>query len=98
MLRVFKLITSEEVVAEIEEETDAEFKLKNPCRIGIGMDQSGRASLQMQPMLIFSEQKMVTLKKSHVLYDVSVAIELQNKYNEVFGSGIVVTNKKPLII
>jgi hypothetical protein len=51
----------------------------------------------MMPMLIFSEQKVVDIEKHHVLYNVSVAIEIKNKYNEIYGSGIVVPTKSSII-
>jgi hypothetical protein len=61
------------------------------------MNAQGKASLQMQPLLIFSEQKVVQLKVTHVLYDVTVAQEIKNKYNEIYGSGIVVPSQSKII-
>jgi hypothetical protein len=61
------------------------------------MNAQGKASLQMQPLLIFSEQKVVQLKVTHVLYDVTVAQEIKNKYNEIYGSGIVVPPQSKII-
>ncbi|NDB82032.1 MAG: hypothetical protein EB127_04725 [Alphaproteobacteria bacterium] len=89
-LRILRLLTGEDIVGEIENEDANFFTLKNPCSIGLVMTQSGKAGLNMQPMLLFSDQKLVKINRQHVTYDVSVAIEIQNKYNEVYGSGIVV--------
>jgi len=58
------------------------------------MTHSGKPALNMQPMLLFSEQKVVKINRQHVMFDVSVAIEIQNKYNEIYGSGIVVAKGK----
>jgi hypothetical protein len=96
-LRIFRLTTGEEVVGEIEEETDSHIKVKNPCNLGITVTQTGKPSLSMQPLLLFSEQKVVTFKKEHVMYDTSVAIEIQNKYNEAYGSGIVVAKNTKIV-
>ena len=93
-IRILKLINNEEIVGEIEEETEEKYRVKNPCSLGITVNESGNPALSMTPMLFFSEQKMVELKKSHVLYNVSVATEIQNRYNQVYGSGIVVPNTK----
>ena len=37
---------------------------------------------------------IVKINKTHVMFDVSVANEIQNKYNEIYGSGIVVAKGK----
>jgi hypothetical protein len=97
-LRILKLITSEEIVGEIKETTTDSVRVENPCILGIGMAANGKASLQMQPMLLFSEQKVVELKTNHILYTVSVAPEIKNKYNEIYGSGIVVPKKSPILV
>lgn len=89
-LRILKLVTSEEIVGVIRQSDADHVRIENPCILGIAMTQSGKATLQMQPMLLFSEQKVVELKQSHILYSVSVATEIKNKYNEIYGSGIVV--------
>ena len=95
-LRIIRLTTGEEILGEIEEQNEQTVRIKNPCVLGITMNQSGKAGLQMQPLLLFSEQKVVNFKTQHILYEVSVATELRNKYNEIYGSGIVVA-KSPLI-
>ena len=97
-LRILKLSTGEEIVGNIVERTGIAVSIENPCLLGIAMGPNGKASLQMQPMLIFSEQKVVELQLSHVIYNVSVAQEIQNKYNEIYGSGIVMPKKQSIII
>ena len=97
-LRILKLITGEEIVGNITERGGGLISIENPCLLGIAMGPNGKASLQMQPMLIFSEQKVVELQLNHVIYNVSVAQEIQNKYNEIYGSGIVMPKKQSIII
>jgi len=41
---------------------------------------------------------VVEIQLSHVIYNVSVAQEIQNKYNEIYGSGIVMPKKQSIII
>ena len=89
-LRIIRLISGEEILGEIEDQNENSVRMKNPCVLGITMNSNGKAGLQMQPLLLFSEQKIVTFKSQHILYEVSVATELRNKYNEIYGSGIVV--------
>ena len=89
-LRIIRLTSGEEILGEIEDQNENFIRIKNPCVLGITMNSNGKAGLQMQPLLLFSEQKIVTFKSQHILYEVSVATELRNKYNEIYGSGIVV--------
>jgi hypothetical protein len=96
-LRVLKLITGEEIVGNLVEKNGVAFRVENPCLLGIAMGPNGKANLQMQPMLLFSEQKVVELSRDHVIYDVTVANEIQNKYNEVYGSGIVLPKQQGII-
>jgi hypothetical protein len=97
-LRILKLTTGEEIVGELESDDNGTYRIKQPCLLGIAMGPQGKPSLQMQPMLLFSDQKVVSFKDTHVLYDVSVAIEIQNKYNEIYGSGIVIPKQSPIAL
>ena len=96
-LRILKLTTGEELVGDIVEETPEKYRVENPCVLGIAMGPNGKASLQMQPMLIFSEQKKVDILRANIIYDVSVAPEIENKYNEIYGSGIVLPPSQGII-
>ena len=96
-LRILKLSTGEEIVGDIVEETADKYRMENPCVLAIGMNQAGKAALQMQPLLIFSEQKVVEFNPNHVIYNVSVAQEIKNKYNEIYGSGIVLPPSQGII-
>jgi len=96
-LRILKLSTGEEIVGDIVEETADKYRVENPCVLAIGMNSAGKAALQMQPLLIFSEQKVVEFNPNHIIYNVSVAQEIKNKYNEIYGSGIVVPPQSKII-
>ena len=96
-LRILKLLTGEEIVGNITERIGDFISIENPCVLGIAMGPNGKASLQMQPMLIFSEQKKVDILRANIIYDVTVAPEIENKYNEIYGSGIVLPKKQGII-
>jgi len=97
-LRILKLLTGEEIVGNITERINGLISIENPCLLAIAMGPNGKASLQMQPMLIFSEQKKVDINRANVIYDVTVAPEIENKYNEIYGSGIVMPKTQSIII
>lgn len=94
MIKLFRLITGEEIVGEIQESAIGTCTIKNPCAIGLTMAQNGQPSLSMQPWLIFSDQKQVTIKDDHILFTTTIDIKILNKYNEIFGSGIVIAQQK----
>jgi hypothetical protein len=96
-LRILKLISGEEIVGEILSDTTEGVLIQDPCTLGIMQTQTGQPRLNMMPMLLFSEQKKVQLQKSHILYTVTVAQEIQNKYNEIYGSGIVLPKPSAII-
>jgi len=96
-LRIVKLSTGEEVVGNLVERNGVTYRIEHPCLLGIAMGPNGKANLQMQPMLIFSDQKVVEINRDHIIYEVSVAIEIKNKYNEIYGSGIVVPPQQKII-
>ena len=97
-LKILKLSTGEEIVGNVLERLGLAYRIENPCVLAIGMNSQGKASLQMQPMLIFSEQKVVEINRANIIYEVTVAPEIENKYNEIYGSGIVLPKKQGIII
>jgi hypothetical protein len=95
-LRILKLISGEEIVGDLADESSESVTIQNPCSLGIMQSQTG-PRLNMMPMLLFSEQKRVQLQKAHIVYIVSVAQEIQNKYNEIYGSGIILPKVSAII-
>lgn len=93
MIKLFRLITGEEIVGEVEDSKIGLHKIKNPCAIGIAMSAAGQPTLNMHPWLMFSNEKVVTIKDEHVIFVTDVDIKIQNKYNEIFGSGIVIAQQ-----
>jgi hypothetical protein len=96
-IKLFRLINGEEVVGELEESASGTYTIKNPCAIGLVPTATGQVTLNMQPWLIFSDSKSVTIKDDHILFKTGVDIKILNKYNEIFGSGIVIAQQTPTL-
>jgi len=96
MIKLFRLVTGEEIVGEVADSSENFHHIKNPCAIGIVMGASGTPTLNMHPWLVFSTEKEVTIKDSHVIFVSDVDIKIQNKYNEIFGSGIIIA-QQPIV-
>jgi hypothetical protein len=98
---VLKLITGEEVLGEIESQSETEFVLVNPVGIAVVRGQNGQPSVGFAPFPIHAEQKTgatVALAKRNVVYSYVPAEDFINNYNQIFGSGIVVPPEKKLIV
>lgn len=95
-----KLITGEEILGEIESESETEFVLCNPVGIAIVRGKDGQPSVGFAPFPLHAEQKTgltVALSKKNVVYSYTPAEDFINNYNQIFGSGIVLPPTKSLI-
>ena len=95
-----KLITGEDVLGEIESQSESEFVIVNPVGIAIVRDKQGNPSVGFAPFPIHAEQKTdatVVLAKKHVVYYYTPAEDFISNYNQIFGSGIVLPPEKKLI-
>jgi len=95
-----KLVTGEEILGEIESESETEFVLVNPVGIAVIRGKDGQPSVGFAPFPIHAEQKTgatVALAKKNVVYSYVPAEDFINNYNQIFGSGIVLPPQKSLI-
>ena len=95
-----KLVTGEDVLGEIESQSESEFVLVNPVGIAVVRGQNGQPSVGFAPFPIHAEQKTdatVVLAKKHVVYYYTPAEDFISNYNQIFGSGIVVPPQKQII-
>ena len=95
-----KLITGEEILGEIESESETEFVVCNPVGIAIVRGKDGQPNVGFAPFPLHAEQKSgatVALNKKNVVYSYTPAEDFVNNYNQIFGSGIVLPPTKSLI-
>jgi hypothetical protein len=95
-----KLVTGEEILGEIESESETEFVIENPVGIAIVRGKDGQPNVGFAPFPIHAEQKTgttVALNKKNVVYSYVPAQDFINNYNSIFGSGLVVPSTKTLI-
>jgi len=97
---VLKLITGEEVLGEVESQSETEYVLVNPVGIAVVRGKDGQPSVGFAPFPIHAEQKTdatVALAKKNVVYSYVPAEDFITNYNQIFGSGIVLPPTKQLI-
>lgn len=92
-IKVYKLTTGEEVLAEVVSETEDLVKLKNPVLVVMQRTQTGETALGFMPFMAYVADKTVVVKTDKIILDSEVDEQLVNQYNSIFGSGIVVPPK-----
>ena len=96
-----KLITGEEILGELESQSETEYVLVNPVGIAVVRGQNGQPSVGFAPFPLHAEQKTgatIALAKKNIVYSYTPAEDFITNYNQVFGSGIVVPPEKKLIV
>lgn len=84
MIKVLKLITGEDVVADIERKEE-KVLLKSPHVI-----LATHEGLGLMPLMPFSNEKEYFIDSKNIIFELEPEEELKNSYNSQFGSGIVV--------
>lgn len=96
----FKLVTGEDLLGEIESESETEFVLVNPVGIAVVRGKDGQPSVGFSPFPIHGEQKSdvtIAIVKKHVVYSYVPAEDFISNYNQIFGSGLIVPPKQQII-
>ena len=99
-IKILKLITGEEVLGEIESESETEIVISNPVGVAIVRGKDGQPNVGFAPFPLHAEQKSgqtIAFSKKNVVYSYVPAEDFVNNYNQIFGSGIVLP-KKQLIV
>jgi hypothetical protein len=96
----FKLITGEDLLGEIESESETEFVIENPVGIAVVRGKDGNPNIGFSPFPIHGEQKSgatIAIAKKNVVYSYVPAEDFITNYNQIFGAGIIVPPQKTLI-
>jgi hypothetical protein len=99
-IQVLKLITGEEVLSEIETQSETEYVLCNPVGIAVVRGRDGQPSVGLSPFPLHSEEKKnktIAINKRNVVYSYVPAEDFINNYKQVFGVGIVLPAQQQII-
>tara|TARA_A100001035_G_C27380429_1_gene319753 strand:- start:31 stop:321 length:291 start_codon:yes stop_codon:yes gene_type:complete len=93
--KLIRIVTGEEIIAEVLEETDDTITVQNglvvlPTNNGVGF--------APWATVISKEKPEVTMNRKHVVYVAEVQEDVVNKYNEMFGSKLKLPESKKLIL
>lgn len=95
-----KLITGEDVLGEVESQSETEFVICNPVGISIVRGKDGQPNVGFSPFPLHAEQKTgttIALAKKNVVYSYTPEEDFISNYNQIFGSGIILPQTKSLI-
>ena len=99
-ITAFKLITGEDVLGEIESQSETEYVLVNPVGIAVVRGQNGQPSVGFAPFPLHAEQKTgatIALAKKNVVYSYVPAEDFRRNYDSIFGLGLVLPGDKKII-
>ena len=94
-VKLIRVVTGEEIVAEVVSETDDTITVQNalvvlPTNNGVGF--------APWATVISKDEPEITVKKTFIVYVAAVQEDVANKYNEMFGSKVIVPESKKLIV
>lgn len=96
----FKLVTGEDLLGEVESQSETEYVLVNPVGIAVVRGKDGQPSVGFSPFPIHSEQKpdaTIAFSKKHVVYSYVPAEDFISNYKQIFGAGLIVPPQKQII-
>ena len=95
-----KLSTGEEVLGEIESESETEWVICNPVGIAVVRGKDGQPNIGFSPFPLHADQKegkTIAIPKKHVVYSYVPAEDFVKNYTQIFGAGIILPPTKQLI-
>ena len=85
-VKIIRLVSTEELIGDWDEETKT---VTNPVvMIPVAKDQLG-----FQPWIPYAEEEEVPLKEEHIVVVLTPDKKLQNEYNRMYGSGLIVPDE-----
>ena len=89
-IKVIRLVTAEELIGDWDREKSS---IINPVvMVPVSKDKIG-----FQPWITLSDDDEIVLKDQHIMAVVTPDIKLQNEYNRVFGSGLIVPETENIV-
>jgi hypothetical protein len=89
-IKVLRLVTAEELIGEWDQEKSS---IINPVvMVPVSKDKIG-----FQPWITLSDEEEISLKDQHIMAIVTPDVKLQNEYNRVFGSGLIMPENDSIV-
>lgn len=92
-VRVLRLMSGEDIVATVLDSDNLDYskvRLKDPQLMLMQPAGEGRLSFMFVPFFPFVKERVVEVAKTYVVVYHEPATEILNKYNELYGSGLII--------
>jgi hypothetical protein len=98
-VKLIRLVTSEELIAEVITNSDNKLVIKNPLRVMIIPSKTTpqNPTVGFAPWCEFTDDNTIELDKSHILCIMNPIKEFMNQYNSAFGGIITPTSSGILL-
>lgn len=90
-IKVFKLISGEELIAEVVDSREHEMTIENPTTIMMQQTERG-VGVALVPYMPYAG-KTVELSRSAIASTGEPLVEMRNEYSRVVGSGIQIVSQ-----
>ena len=90
-----QLINGSDLIGSIEKQPDY-YVIKDPAQVAVVPSQGGSMGVALMPWIPYSENKEFTIKGEMVVTEFTPAVDLINRYNSMFGSGIQIASASTL--
>ena len=91
-IRLLTFKTQQTIIAQVVDEGDVGYKVKNPVQVIAVPPRSANdtGGVGFAPYLAYCEEfdKGIIIKKEDVFCETTPVLDLMNRYNRMFGSGI----------
>ncbi len=88
-IKILRMTSGEEIIAKATEKMEGGWTLKKPAIL----IPHGQGQLALAPWMPYADVKEMNIPQEHIVFVVEPVEDLQNEYNQAFGSGLVVPNK-----
>ena len=99
-LLLFKLITGEEVMGEAVGGNQSTMTIKNPVQVTVVKDTTGNPTVGFLPFPTYApniKDATIDFLHEHVVYCYTPTDEFCKNYEQVFGVGLILPEKKQII-
>jgi hypothetical protein len=96
-VKIFKLLTGEEVIGSEEAQDRDSITLKNPAVILMRQTEDGRFTVALAPYMAYAEFGTVIIYRTAIAADCEPDVKMVNEYSRIYGSGIEIANTMPNI-
>jgi hypothetical protein len=94
-VKLFRIVTGEEVIAEVVSEDDKSVTIKNSLVV---LPTGQSVGFAPWAMVIDKDNPELIVSRNHIVYIAEVDSGVKKKYNEIYGSKLITPDEKKLFL